>query len=543
MTALLLLLVLCAPDWRVLFTVSPPGPCDVLLLSEPPRLLERSGQAYVVPAGVEGPYTFRFKRLGYRLASREVPTLGPPGDVRVPGVVELAPLRVHVTVPTEPRGASLYAGDSYVGVGDEPLTLDLGPLLTGEGVKLTATLNGCQNTSVTLAPSLFPDPEALGNAEPPPVVLDPVQLPVSPLYWPWYQLRDHTLRSLGLVGLVVAPLAWALWQTRLRGVEAERRRKLELVRARPAQFDPLVGTVLGGYLLEARIGIGGMATVYRGLPEATLADSEAVAVKVMKAEYCEDAELRKRFVREMQVNQALIHPHIVQLHDMGEAEGGVLYMVMELVEGQPLNLLIPRGGMTEQRAAAYMVALVDAMAFAHRKGVVHRDLKPKNIFVTSKGVAKVLDFGIAIQDDLSRITQTGTALGTPAYMPPEQFSSGGKVFDPRSDQYALGITFYELLTGEVPFEASDPMVVAFKQMHDAPPSLRSLRSDVSPSVERVVLKMLRKDPMRRFDDLAEVKAALQQALEDPDAFSDWETVMAPARRLEQLRPGGDDTVV
>ena len=360
------------------------------------------------------------------------------------------------------------------------MTLDLGPLLRGEGLKLRAEAPGFRSGTVTLPPSSFPDPESLGDADPPPLTW-PETVALPPIYsspeWLLFQAREHPLRSFTLVGLLALPIGLAGWQTRQRQRESDRRRRLEIVSARPNQLDPMQGTSLGGYLLESRLGTGGMATVYRGIPTDSLDESLAVAIKVMKPELWEDPELRKRFQREMRVNQLLIHPNIVQLYDFGEHDT-VLYMVMELVDGQPLNLMIPRGGMTAERASAYMLALVDAMAFAHKKGVVHRDLKPRNILVTARGVPKVLDFGIAVQDDLSRITQTGTALGTPAYMPPEQFTSGGHLYDPRSDQYALGITFYELLTGRVPFEGPDPMAVAFMQMHDLPPSIQAVDSGV-----------------------------------------------------------------
>ncbi|HXE71449.1 MAG TPA: serine/threonine-protein kinase, partial [Candidatus Nitrosotenuis sp.] len=293
-----------------------------------------------------------------------------------------------------------------------------------------------------------------------------------------------------------------------RSAKAARLRRLDELQARADQSDPLAMTVLGRYRLVERLGSGGMASVYRGLPEDTLDANQAVAVKVMQKDLAQEEEFRRRFHREIKVVKGLHHPNIVSLIDWGEQDG-LLYLVMELVRGQPLTSRIPETGLPLGQAMQYLRPLFAALLYAHSQNVIHRDLKPDNVMVDEQGRVKVMDFGLAKSHDVSRITRTGSAMGTPAYMPPEQFTGGSP--DQRSDQYSLGVVIYEMLTGRRPFEEEDTMVMLFKHMSEPPPPLRSLRPDLPEAVEPVVLRMLNKDPEERYPDLAAALQALEEA--------------------------------
>jgi class 3 adenylate cyclase len=267
----------------------------------------------------------------------------------------------------------------------------------------------------------------------------------------------------------------------------------------------LRAALAGRYDLEHELGRGGMATVHLA---RDVRHDRRVAIKVLRAELA--AVLGKdRFLQEIRLAAQLTHPHIVALYDSGEADG-ILYYVMPSLEGETLRARIE----SERRLAvdhALEIArsVAAALDYAHRKGVVHRDIKPENILM-HEGQAMVLDFGIALavtQAGGNRLTEPGIALGTPAYMSPEQ--AVGDPVDPRSDIYALGCVLYEMLGGEPPFTASNVQGLIAKIVADRPTRLARLRPDVPAHVEQAVHRALAKAPADRFDSARAFAAALE----------------------------------
>jgi serine/threonine protein kinase len=260
--------------------------------------------------------------------------------------------------------------------------------------------------------------------------------------------------------------------------------------------DPLVGqTIEGKYRLEAKLGAGGMGAVYRA---TRLLIGDTVAVKILHPEQVADPHAAERFRREAQAAARLKHPNAVSIHDFGITSGGLVYLAMELVEGQSLRQWIAqRGPLAPTAAAEIMNQACAALDEAHRQRIVHRDLKPDNLIVraTNSGLhVKVLDFGIAKLRDLaataSTLTQTGSVMGTPHYMSPEQCL--GEELDHRSDIYSLGVVLYEMLAGVVPFNSPTSTAVVVQHVSQPPPSLRAINVSISPTVEAVVLRALEK---------------------------------------------------
>ena len=264
--------------------------------------------------------------------------------------------------------------------------------------------------------------------------------------------------------------------------------------ASPPASGALAGRALDQrYYLESKIGAGGMGTVYRA---RRLLIGDTAAVKVLHPEQMADSTAVERFRREAQTAARLKHPNVVTIYDFGISKDGLAYLVMELVEGESLGRLIEQQGTLPEATAAEIIRQVcAAMDEAHRQGVVHRDIKPENILVQTTPDeihVKVLDFGIAAVRDItiSRLTRTGSIVGTPYYMSPEQCL--GEELDGRSDIYGLGIVLFEMLTGVVPFNSATPTAVVVQQVNQAPPRLRTLNANISPAVEAVVLHALDK---------------------------------------------------
>jgi serine/threonine protein kinase len=260
------------------------------------------------------------------------------------------------------------------------------------------------------------------------------------------------------------------------------------------------GTTLDHYRLDDVVAQSGMGTLYRA---TDLRNGRRVAVKIPKPEMEADPVLLERFRREQEIGQLLDHPGIVKTLD-GE-ERSRLYMVQEWVDGRLLRAVMnqdrPLGVERATRIALAMCEAVDAM---HKMGIVHRDLKPENVMVGPDDRIKIIDFGIAMKEDARRITQVGfsSLLGTPDYISPEQVQ--GKRGDQRSDIYALGIMFYEMLTGTVPFTGANPLAVMNDRLVINPPPPSELNPEISPELEEIVFRALERDPRHRYATASEM---------------------------------------
>jgi eukaryotic-like serine/threonine-protein kinase len=304
-----------------------------------------------------------------------------------------------------------------------------------------------------------------------------------------------------------------------------------------------VGTRLGPYEILAPIGAGGMGEVYKA--RDTRLD-RTVAIKILPPEKTVDPERKRRFIQEAKAASALNHPNIVTIYDIG-SEHGMDFIVMEFIQGKPLDRLIPRNGMRMNDALSAAIPVADALAKAHNNGIIHRDLKPGNIMISDEGVPKLLDFGLAklVENvpandmieteemtgaeaikkhshatDTAPFTEEGAILGTVAYMSPEQ--AEGKAIDARSDIFSFGSVFYEMLTGRKAFRGESRVATLAAILHHDPKPLND-SSDVSntPTIprelERMITRCLRKDPSKRWQTMADLRASLQELKEDSDS--------------------------
>jgi beta-lactam-binding protein with PASTA domain/predicted Ser/Thr protein kinase len=268
------------------------------------------------------------------------------------------------------------------------------------------------------------------------------------------------------------------------------------------------GSVVDGrYTVLQRIGSGGMADVW-------LADDShlqrQVALKVLHARFAQDGEFVERFRREAEAAAGLQHPNVVAVFDRGNVDG-TYYIAMQYLEGRTLKQLID-GGLMPEQAVALIRQVLEGARFAHRHGVVHRDLKPQNVIVDADGKATVTDFGIA-RAGVSEITQAGSVMGTPHYLSPEQ--AQGFDVTAVSDLYSIGVMLYEALTGRVPFEADSAVAIAMKQVSQAPQRPSSINPQISPALDAVVMRALEKEPGQRFQSADAFIAALDAALKEP----------------------------
>jgi serine/threonine protein kinase len=273
----------------------------------------------------------------------------------------------------------------------------------------------------------------------------------------------------------------------------------------------VIGEILGNrYKLLRELGAGGMAWVY--LAEDLL-DNIQVAVKVLYPQYSQDMSYVQRFVREAKLARQLSSDHIVRILNYG-ADRDVHYLVMEMIAGRDLSTMLrERGSLPWQESLQIVAQVALALDAANAHGIVHRDIKPQNIMITSNGVVKVLDFGIARARALPSLTQTGF-VGSPYYISPEQ--AMGEEVDVRSDIYSLGVALYEMLSGKLPFDASSPWSIISQHIAQEPPRLSLEQSGLPPHVEALTNRMLAKDPGDRFQTPSQLLQAIEAALEGVD---------------------------
>ena len=271
----------------------------------------------------------------------------------------------------------------------------------------------------------------------------------------------------------------------------------------------MIGIILNDrYEIEELIGTGGMADVYRARDNLL---GRTVAVKVLHAQYAKDPVFIQRFRQEAQSAGNLNQPNVVNVYDWG-IEGDTYYLVMEYVEGRDLKDVILSGGpLLPERAVEITLSICAALEAAHAQGIIHRDIKPQNIFITSDNQVKVMDFGIARSAGGTAMTQTGTIMGTAQYISPEQ--AQGQTADQRSDLYSLGVVLYEMLTGKPPFDGDNPVSIAYKHVREDPLPPSMINPDISPELEAVVMKALSKNPENRYQNVVEMQADLERCLE------------------------------
>ena len=272
-----------------------------------------------------------------------------------------------------------------------------------------------------------------------------------------------------------------------------------------ATTDQLLNTLFDGrYRIVRKLGSGGMANVYLAEDQEL---GRRVAIKILNDRHAGDEQFVERFRREAKNAAGLSHPNIVSIYDRGEAEG-TYYIAMEYLDGRSLKeLILSRGPAPVSVAVDYARQILSALRFAHRNGIVHRDIKPHNCLVDAEGHVKVTDFGIA-RAGASQMTEAGSIIGTAQYLSPEQ--ARGTQVDQRSDLYSLGIVLYEMLTGNVPFNGDSPVEIAMKHLSATPPPLSAKRPDIPKSLEMVVLRALAKDPAARYQSTDEMDADLER---------------------------------
>ncbi|HEU5244879.1 MAG TPA: Stk1 family PASTA domain-containing Ser/Thr kinase, partial [Gaiellaceae bacterium] len=272
-----------------------------------------------------------------------------------------------------------------------------------------------------------------------------------------------------------------------------------------AVSDSLIDTLFDGrYRIQRKLGAGGMADVYLAEDQEL---GRRVAIKILNSRHGNDDQFIERFRREAKNAAALNHPNIVSIYDRGEAED-TYYIAMEFLDGRTLKeLIVSRGAAPINVAVEYARQILSALRFAHRHGIVHRDIKPHNVLVDGEGRVKVTDFGIA-RAGTSQMTETGSIVGTAQYLSPEQ-ARGGEV-DPRSDLYSLGVVLYELLTGKTPFDGETPVEIAMKHLSTAPKPPSKLRPEIPPELDMVVLRALAKNPDDRYQSADEMEADLER---------------------------------
>ena len=269
--------------------------------------------------------------------------------------------------------------------------------------------------------------------------------------------------------------------------------------------DTLINMLFDGrYRIMRKLGSGGMADVYLAEDEEL---GRRVAIKILNEKYATDDQFIERFRREAKNAAGLSHPNIVSIYDRGEAEG-TYYIAMEYLDGRSLKeLVVARGPLPIPDAIAATRQVLTALRFAHRKGVVHRDIKPHNVMADADGRLKVTDFGIA-RAGVSQMTEAGSIIGTAQYLSPEQ--ARGAPVDQRSDLYSMGVVLYEMLTGQVPFTGESPVEIAMKHLSDTPRPPSLLRPDIPPDLDMVVLRALAKNPEDRFQTAEEMDVELDR---------------------------------
>ncbi|MHB8510740.1 MAG: Stk1 family PASTA domain-containing Ser/Thr kinase [Actinomycetota bacterium] len=297
--------------------------------------------------------------------------------------------------------------------------------------------------------------------------------------------------------------------------------------------------LVGRYELRQRLGVGGMAEVYHGKDRVL---GRTVAIKMLLPQFSHDPSFIARFRREATSAASLNHPNIVGVYDSGSEESKH-FIVMEYIDGRTLKDVIrEEGPLLPERAAEIAAEVCSALQFAHAHGIVHRDVKPANIMINSRGEVKVADFGIARAASGESVTQTATVLGTAQYFSPEQAQAAP--VDARSDLYSLGVVMYEMMTRQVPFSGSSPVAIAYKHVKEDPIPPTRLNADIPASIEAVVMRALSKNPDNRYQSAQEMRQDIERAIRGLPV--DAPRVLSPSEQTAVMSAApiaSDDTVM
>ena len=293
----------------------------------------------------------------------------------------------------------------------------------------------------------------------------------------------------------------------------------------------MIGSTVSHYQVLERLGGGGMGVVYKA---HDLRLDRPVALKFIASKCGASEELKRRFLREAKVASSLDHPNICTVYEMGETEDGTLFIAMALYEGETLNDLLERGPLPIGQVVEVIAQVASGLACAHRRGIVHRDVKPSNVILTTDGQAKLLDFGIAKLADQSRLTRVGAVIGTTPYISPEQFS--GEPAGPPADIWSVGVMLYQLVTGRLPFEAAPGAAMALAILEQEPLPMAALRPGVPVALQRIVSRALARRPTGRYARMEDLRSDLlnlpaETGLPETDPERTWREVPTSSRLL------------
>ncbi|MFQ5865022.1 MAG: PEGA domain-containing protein [bacterium] len=294
----------------------------------------------------------------------------------------------------------------------------------------------------------------------------------------------------------------------------------------------MIGKTISHYKITERLGGGGIAVVYKA---EDLKLKRTVALKFLSPEMTNDEEAKNRFKHEAQAASALDHPRIGTIYEIDETEDGQMFIAMAYYEGETLKKKIERGPVKIQEAINIVIQIASGLAIAHEQGIVHRDIKPANILITKEGFVKIVDFGLVKLAGATRITRTGTTLGTPAYMSPEQVNCAE--VDHRSDIWSLGVILYELLTNRLPFEGDYEMAILYAILHEEPVRVSQYNSDIPSGMEQIINKTLEKQVANRWASVQELLHDLRKCQSSLKSDAQEQTKTEPQRDLPTPEKG------
>lgn len=507
------------------FNTEPPG-ARVELSEEGSRFMLQSGlsgeaMAIDIPRHVKR-LAAKFEHPGYFSKTVTIDTAYLQNHHGYPlkGALRLDSALRNVIFLTDPPGAQVYITlyaypqqPQAIGVSGKPVIWDLSSHGRDHRYEIQFMLRHYRDKTIVLeSDGFYTGRHHYYPASGQPIRLEPVIPVIIPLY---YWGRNNTAASIAVICSITAGMLFLIYgfllpRNRRLNLKIAQVSRWETIAARVKKADSMNGYIIGSYRLVEKIAEGGMASVYRAVPKETLDEENSAAIKLMSEDISGDEDYCSRFKREMSITSIMDHPSILRVYDYGEQQG-ILYLVMELAEGGTLKDRIPHHGLSLESFYRYFKPVIEAIHYAHGRGIIHRDIKPENVLLTDRGLVRVTDFGVAHLKYHSAITVTGETLGTPAYMAPEQVTSNQT--DERTDQYSLGIMAYQMLTGQLPFQDEKTVNIIYKQVKETPLPPVSVRPDLPERIDRMVMRMLEKEPGKRFPSLKEVTLELDAVFE------------------------------